>query len=113
MQVTIDSTESLDEVLSVLSTMFGTRIVTDPAETVTTTATVKPAPPATPAKTAKPAKATTPGKSATGSKRSASSAPPTVDASAVRAWARDTGVAVSVRGAVSKSLIAAYQAAQA
>ena len=108
MQVTIDSTESLDEVLAVLSTMFGTRIVPDPADAATTSGT---AAPAAPGKTAKAVKTA---RSAAGSKRPVSSKKtPAVDASAVRAWARGQGTTVTERGALPKKLIAAYEAAQA
>lgn len=100
MQVTIDSKESLDEVLSVLSTMFDTRIVTDPTGTA-----------AAPATTTKPAEPVKPVK---GSRRPVTpKGKAAVDAAAVRAWARDQGTVVTDRGALSKKLIAAYQAAQA
>lgn len=108
MQVTIDSTESLDKVLVVLSTMFGVQITT---ETPTAAAKIpKPAGRSTGRVAAGTAK------SATREKRSASvkaTVAPAVDASAVRAWARSQGTTVSDRGSLPRALVAAYQSAQA
>lgn len=114
MQVTIDSTESLDEVLTVLSTMFETRIITDP-----NTSPVEPAAAPEPPKTSKGAKAAKRAKGASSgvkpkSARASKTAPAaSVDSAAVRAWARDNGTTVSVRGALSKSVVTAYQVAHA
>lgn len=95
MQITIDSSESLDKVLPVINALYGVTLSAPAAE---------------------PAEQTS-----SRSRRSSASRPqqrtgrrskrPEVTASAVREWARDNGHQVSDRGRVAAELVEAYRAA--
>jgi len=109
-QLTIDSTEPLESVLAVLGSVYQVQLAAA-ARSVAPTASL-------PAPTAKPMKGTrAPGRTATsstgGSRRGRSNSSAPVDASAVRAWAREHDIVVSVRGRIPASLLSAYRDAHA
>jgi len=109
MQLTIDSNEPLDHVLRVVGSLYGVNLVVadqsgqGPAE-----------PAALPEDTPSQPRASRP----RGAKKAASKTPPRSgrtadggskpDLTAVRQWARDNGYAVSDRGRVPNSVLAAY-----
>ncbi len=112
MQLTIDSTEPLDFVLAVLGSVYQVQLSAAARSDAPT--------PSEPAPTAK-AKADTrsPGgavksstAAASGSGRRRSNSPAAPDSSAVRAWARENDIPVSVRGQLPASLLDAYRDAQ-
>lgn len=117
MLVTIDSAEPLESVLAVLGSVYQVQLqvaslASDPVTAAVDDHSPKPAQAAKGAKAprvSKPAKAAkTAGRS--GSKRHGSAA--LIDAAVVRAWAREHDMAVSVRGQLPGSVVAAYRAAE-
>ncbi len=109
MQLTIDSTEPLESVLAVLGSVYQVQLSAAARSDAPT--------PSEPAPTAKTktgtrspggaAKSSTAAASGSGRRRSTSS--PTADSSAVRAWARDNDIAVSVRGQLPTAVLDAYR----
>jgi len=112
-QLTIDSTEPLECVLAVLSSVYQVDLAAGPRLEAPTTA--------VPAPTAKTTKGTrAPGRAAKsstgtagGTRRGRSNSSAAVDSSTVRAWAREHDVAVNGRGRIPASLLNAYRAAHA
>ena len=108
MQLTIDSTEPLESVLAVLSSMYQVHLSAgSPADAPTVEVADSPVA----AKAGKGAargtgKAPAAGGGSRGGRRNRLAV---VDASAVRVWARDNGLAVSVRGQLPAGLISAYR----
>jgi len=111
-QLTIDSTEPLESVLAVLGSVYQVRLSAAARSDAPT--------PSEPTPTAKTktgtrgprgtAKSTT--GTVGGSRRSRSNSSAAVDSSAVRAWARENDIPVSVRGQLPASLLDAYRDAQ-
>ena len=111
MQLTIDSTEPLESVLAVLGSVYQVQLSAEGRPDAPTPS----GPPTAKAKrgTRSPgraAKSSTAAASGSGRRRSTSS--PTADSSAVRAWARENDIPVSVRGQLPASLLDAYRDAQ-
>jgi len=112
-QLTIDSTEPLESVLAVLGSVYQVQLASAPRSDAPTAS--APAPTAKTTKgTRAPGRTTTSSTGATGgSRRGRSNSAAAVDSSAVRAWAREHDVAVSVRGRIPASLLSAYRDAHA
>ncbi len=112
-QLTIDSTEPLESVLAVLGSVYQVDL-TAGAQPEASNVSI----PASTVKAKRSARA--PGRaaesstgSAGGSRRGRSNSQEAADSSAVRAWAREHDVAVSVRGRIPASLRSAYRDAHA
>jgi len=112
-QLTIDSTERLESVLAVLSSVYQVDLTAGARPEASNVS----IPPST-VKAKKSARA--PGRaaesstgSAGGSRRGRSNSQEAADPSAVRAWAREHDVPVSVRGRIPASLRSAYRDAHA
>ncbi len=97
MQVTIDSSDDIKHVLSVLQAVFGAKFDAAPAAPVTKAPRARAAAP-------RAKRTVRAGRPARGGRSKA------VDAAAVRAWANDSGVPVSARGPIPASLRDAYLA---
>jgi hypothetical protein len=125
MQLTIDSTEPLDRVLSVVSSLYGVELAVVSEGPAPARATSAPRPraasgsrggraarktAAAPAARADTARKAAPAKRATGNGRSRRS--PVADLAAVRSWARANGFQVSDRGRVSNAVLKAYEEGQ-
>ena len=105
MQVTIDSAEPLERVLPVINALYGVSLSLSETPTVATeSTTARPARRSRASKAAAP-KATAPQSSGRRNKRAS------VNAGAVREWARSQGHEVSSRGRLSAELLEAYRAA--
>jgi hypothetical protein len=121
MRVTIDSTEPLDEVIKVLSAMYGVTLVVSDAEPATVSpqvADTDTAPPSTAADeptepaaegTPTPRRKRPPRRRAP---RAGRTARDRVDNAEIRSWARENGYTVSDRGRVPATIVAAYREAQ-
>ena len=108
MQLTIDSTEPLESVLAVLSSMYRVQLSAGSPKDAPSVEVADSSAPARTGRgaargTAKPPAA---GNGPRGGRRNRLTV---VDSSAVRVWARDNGLAVSVRGQLPASLISAYR----
>jgi len=116
-QVTFESTEPVEQVAAVLSALYQVPIAVRPAAdqpsvTPSTHVTAE----NTAAKTTEPGRKTaTPKKVATAgrSRRIGRGSAAPVDAAAVRVWARNHGITVSPRGALSENVVTTYQTATA
>lgn len=104
MQVTIQSTDRLDDVMKAVGAVYGVelQVASGSAPAVVTAATATRRRPGRPAgrKAAK-----------TGGRRAAKKAAASNDTGAIRTWARSNGYNVSERGRISADVLAAYQAA--
>jgi len=112
-QVTFESTEPVEQVAAVLSALYQVPIAVRPAaDQPEVTAPTQATPEKTAATTA-PARKTATKKVATAgrSRRTGRGSTAPVDAAAVRVWARNHGITVSPRGALSENVITAYQTA--
>jgi len=112
-QLTIDSTEPLEAVLAVLGSVYQVQLSAAPRSVAPTASAAAPTGKATkgtraPGRTAKSSTGAT-----VGSRRGRSSSAAAVDSSAVRAWAREHDMAVSVRGQLPAGLVGAYRDAHA
>jgi len=112
-QLTIDSTEPLESVLAVLSSVYQVDLTAGPRLEASTASVPAPTAKATkgtraPGRTAKSSTGT-----AGGARRGRSNSSAALDSSAVRAWAREHDVAVNGRGRIPASLLNAYRAAHA
>jgi len=120
MQLTIDSTEPLDRVLKVVSSLYGVELaVVSTSEQPAGESAARQKPITPRAQTRRTAKKTAPaapvrktaagnGKKATGNGGSRQS--PVNDLGAVRSWARANGFQVSDRGRVSNAVLQAFKA---
>ncbi len=114
MRVTFESTEPVEQVAAALSALCQMPIAVRPAAnhpevTPSTELTAE----KTAAKTTAPGRKTATKKVATAgrSRRTGRGSAGPVDAAAVRVWARNHGIIVSPRGAVSDNVVTAYQTA--
>jgi hypothetical protein len=112
MQLTIDSTEPLDRVLKVVSSLYGVEVavVSTTGASTTRPATARRAQPAPGPRGGRPSgrsAGTVARKTVAGNGRSRRS--PAADLSAVRSWAREKGFKVSDRGRVSNAVLKAYE----
>jgi Lsr2 len=111
MQITIDSSDSLENAIRVVGSLYGVELTVTSSGAVTgsegsETATAQ-APATASGRASKKAAA---GKRTTGrSRRSEGSGSAPSDLAAVRAWARDNGFQVSDRGRVSNTVLEAYR----
>lgn len=105
MQVTIDSSDSLDHALRVLGSLYGVQL---------TVAGSPDGPVEESSKSSRQGSSRRPGKgtSKASRRRAGSNRAPAKDLTAVRAWARDSGYEVSDRGRVPNAVLDAYQQAQ-
>jgi len=121
MQLTIDSTEPLDRVLKVVSSLYGVELaVVSTSEQPAGESAARQKPSTPRAQTRRTAKKSAPaaapvrktatgnGKTATGNGGSRQS--PVNDLGAVRSWARANGFQVSDRGRVSNAVLQAFKA---
>ncbi len=118
MQVTFESTQPVEQVAAVLTALYQVQIITGPAaDQPEVTAPTQATTDKTAAKTTAPEKKTaTPKKAAKAaaagrSRRTGRGSAAPVDAAAVRVWARNHGITVSGRGALSENVLTAYQTA--
>jgi Lsr2 len=115
MKLTVDSDEPLERVLEVVGSLYGVRLSVDgsPARSARSASTRARTTRATRGR--RPAKKTAAKKTAA-KKTAAKKASPrrarrgSVDAAAVRAWARDNGLPVRERGRVPAEIVQAYTA---
>jgi hypothetical protein len=116
MQLTIDSTEPLDRVLKVVSSLYGVEVAvvstagasTTPSATRSATSRrAQPAPGPRGGRPGRSAAGSVARKSVAGNGRSRRS--PAADLGAVRSWAREKGFKVSDRGRVSNAVLKAYE----
>jgi len=110
-QLTIDSTEPLESVLAVLGSVYQLQLSAGPRTDASTVSASDSTGAGKKVKTSPVA-----GRSSTaagGSRRSRRDTAAAVDPSAVRGWARDNDMAVSVRGRIPAGLLSAYRDAHA
>lgn len=109
MQLTINSSEPLDQVLEVLGALYGVRLTRhEPQVASAEEASPAPAEVLRPASRRRATTQTTPNRRARSTRTSDK-----VDVQAVRAWARQQGRTVSDRGRLPQSLIEEYRQAAA
>ena len=117
MKLTLDSAEPLDEALRVVGALYGVRLAVSTDDASEVEAADQPAPETVTARatagrrtsTSRARRQAGKGGRATSRRRSTRRTDPSGNTAEIRAWARRTGLAVSDRGRISGTVLAAYR----